>query len=146
MWCHTRAIKWSLNWGVSHGLSCVVYLIVVFYFGWCVHLLSTWISIHIAHVFVYWIWNNASCITCFNFLEHIQAFKLGERLIVYPMTINQDSSSWNAQLKFECLFSEGRHKCFYHFLQYPYTAAYGDRYWANWRPFWDHVENLFMLT
>jgi hypothetical protein len=32
-----------------------------------------------------------SCITCFNFLEHIQASRLGGGVVVCPITINQGS-------------------------------------------------------
>jgi len=45
--------------------------------------------VHMAHVFVYWIWTNTSHITCFNFESTNKTSKLGGELTICPMTIGQ---------------------------------------------------------
>jgi hypothetical protein len=67
-----------------------------------------------AHVFVYWIRINVSCITCFNFWKHTQTSKLDGGLVVCLMIMGQGSDPWNTQLMFECLLGNGGHACFNH--------------------------------
>jgi hypothetical protein len=51
--------------------------------------------VRMTHVFVYCMWINTSCITCFNFLKHTQVSRLSEGLMVCPMIIDQSSNHYN---------------------------------------------------
>jgi hypothetical protein len=118
-WSPYTCNKMTNPWGTSCGLNFVFLSDVVFFLVYtflfflrfkilllvcalkfyCLLCIIFIINMHsfvrMTHVFVYWMWINTSCVTCFNFLKHTQVSRLSEGLMVCPMIIDQSLNHYN---------------------------------------------------